>query len=185
MAKPLLLVDVDGVLNALGPWLKYGDDPNDAPHSFANDGVWEADGGSGLSFTITLPRGVKKRLAYLATVFETVWCTTWGVTARGEIAPGLGIGQDWDVIDLDLKRSMLPSGQLARTWKLPTVWEWCAKNAVGRDVAWIDDDLQGDTMWWIADRTEKDHGRTLPLLIDPETGLTAKNVRSLRTWACA
>lgn len=179
--KPLLLVDVDGVLNAFGTWA-------DPSVSVKTEMRFEANGASSRErasgqhryYTINVPVGTTKRLNYLTTLFECVWATTWEHLAGTELSPMLGVGADWPVIEVMKGRDspQLPNGRWSQTWKLPEVWRWCEENAGDRKVAWIDDDLSEDAMDWAVG-----NGYHLQR-IAPSTGLTKLDVRALKGYAC-
>lgn len=159
--KPILLVDIDGVLNVFG-WSWDGYEP---PTTGLED-VFEAKG-----YKIRFPTGLKERMAKLNDAFECVWATTWEDEARAHIAPKLGFGFGWDVIHFG-------SHPRQTTWKLPDVEAWCDKNAEDRRVAWVDDDLHGDAADWARDR-----GNTLLVSTAHETGLTQPLTTMLLSWA--
>ena len=106
--KPLLLVDVDGVLNVFGfSWEGYEEPDSEL------EKVFEAMG-----WTIRFPTGTAQRMARLNEAFDCVWATTWEERANDLIAPHLGVGADWPVIKFK-------GWARHPTWKLPDVREWC------------------------------------------------------------
>ena len=143
--KPLLLVDIDGVVNAVGrrtPKIEL-------EREFKRDG-----------HKIRVPVGTADRFARLDAAFDCVWATTWEDEAP-IIGRHLGFGTTWRVIAFPTR------GSDTETWKLADVAAWCEKHARGRPVAWIDDDLGGDVDQWAIHR-----GRTLIIRPCPEVGLT-------------
>lgn len=187
--QPVLLVDVDGVLNALGG---FGGPP---PGPFEQ--VFQANGASGREiasgenrlYTIRVPLGTSKRLAYLDKLFECVWCTTWEHVAIRELAPQLGVGANWPVCPVISERThTLPTGQMTQRWKLPVIWRWIEEHYNDRKVAWIDDDqrsdwsedLSHDIQWWIDSRT----AATLCVTTNDFYGMSKADVRSLKEFAC-
>lgn len=124
-ARPLLLLDVDGVLLVIrSSWSEGEDDDLDL----------ESD------LEPTLHPEVAAWLAELAEVFELVWATTWEDLANRVIAPALGL-PPLPAIEFDMDRH-LP------TAKLPSVIEWVGD----RPCAWVDDDLWHDADTWAAGR---------------------------------
>ena len=165
MDKPLLLVDVDGVLNVFGfSWEGYEEPDSEL------EKVFEAMG-----WTIRFPTGTAQRMARLSEAFDCVWATTWEERANDLIAPHLGVGADWPVIKFK-------GWARHPTWKLPDVRKWCEDNARGRRVAWLDDDLHGDAEEWAAKRTEGGEPTVL-VSTHNEKGLTDRLTRELMEWA--
>jgi hypothetical protein len=123
-ARPLLLVDVDGVLLPF-PDRRPGFDGvaiENAPHGFRSDhGTW---------------------LRELAGPFELVWCSMWGERANRDICPRLGLPA-LPVVDLWDEDDGLDR------WKLPAVRRY----AGDRSVAWLDDAFDAPTREWAASRT--------------------------------
>jgi hypothetical protein len=123
MARPLLLIDVDGVLLPF-PDRRPGFDGvavQGAPYGFcAEHGAW---------------------LRELAAEYELAWCTMWGERANQDISPRLRLPplpvvELWDEVD-GLDR-----------WKLPGV-----RRFVGdRPVAWVDDGFDAPTRAWARER---------------------------------
>ncbi len=158
--RPLLLLDVDGVLNVLGP----------GPGCRMRDVV---AGGSVVRFRADLP----DVLARLGKRFELVWATTWESAANDCLAEPFGLPAlpqvsfsahpetDWVGPD--------------ETWKLPAVRE-----AVGdRPCAFLDDDLGQDAHAWARYRAAS--VPTLVLDVDPSTGLTDADVERLLKFAAS
>lgn len=123
MVRPLLLLDVDGVLQPAGASIPPGYERHTTPTSSvvlsAQHGEWLTD---------------------LNETFEIVWATTWGPSANEHIGPHLGLPT---LAHLEL-------GQLPRdgTRKLAAV-----RSQVGdRPLAWIDDELYDDASAWATQR---------------------------------
>lgn len=117
--RPLLLVDVDGVLLPF-PERRPGFDGmaiEGAPHGFcARHGAW---------------------LRELAADFDLAWCTMWGARANQDICPRLQLPA-LPVVDL-----WDPGCGLDR-WKLPGVERF----AGDRPLAWVDDAFDAPTRAW-------------------------------------
>ena len=122
MDKPLLLLDVGGVLSP------YGMTP---PADFSEREI----GG----FWVVWTDRHTPRMARLSERFELVWATTWEQYANQALAPELGLGK--------LPVIRFTRGKTA-TRKLDTIREWVGD----RPAAWIDDDLYEDAFSWAADR---------------------------------
>jgi hypothetical protein len=123
--RPLLLLDVDGVLLVIrSSWAAGADDDLDL----------ESD------LEPTLHPDAAAWLAELADVFELAWATTWEELANDVIAPALGLPR-LPAIEFDMDRR-LP------TAKLPSVIAWVGH----RTCAWVDDDLWHDADTWAAGR---------------------------------
>jgi hypothetical protein len=151
--RPLLLVDVDGVLN---PWLA-----EDCP-----DGYNEYHFFPGERVLLSPAHG--ELLTSLTPAFELVWATAWEHRANRLICPVLSM-PELPVIEFPL------DGRDMYFRKLPAVIE-----AVGRrPCAWIDDAHEADHFAWAARRDVP----TLIIDIDPAEGLTSDVVAILADWA--
>jgi len=169
MPKPLLLVDVDGVLNVFGFGIEgYPSGAiNPAPEF---EKVFAAQG-----YTISFPLGLTGRMAKLNEAFECVWATIWEDQANKLIAPELGVGYEWPVIKFQ-------GWGRQYTWKLPDVREWCEENARGRRVAWVDDDLHSDAEEWAEER-DRAGEPTVLVSTNYQKGLTDRLTLELLEWA--
>jgi len=153
--RPVLLVDVDGVLN---PWLADGCPPGFDEYDFFGDS------------RVLLSPGHGELLLSLAEAYELVWATAWEHRANQLICPVLDL-PELPVIEFPL------SGRDVYFRKLPSVIE-----AVGdRPCAWIDDEHRPDHYSWAEDRGVP----TLIIDIDPAEGLTSDVVAQLARWAAA
>ena len=126
-SRPLLLLDVDGVLNILG----------------AGDGSpTECFGASG--HLIRHRTDLPELLARLRARFELVWATAWEQRANTGIAPRLGLPE------LPVICFSQHPGRALPTWKLPAVISHVGRRAF----AWVDDVLGLDAHRWAAARRE-------------------------------
>ena len=153
--RPMLLVDVDGVLN---PW-----HAENCPPGF---GVYDFFPGE----RVLLSPGHGELLLSLARAYELVWATAWEHRANRLICPVLSL-PELPVIEFPL------DGRDLQFRKLPAVIE-----AVGdRPCAWIDDEHWPDHYSWAERRSVP----TLIVDIDPAEGLTSGVVARLAEWAAA
>jgi HAD domain in Swiss Army Knife RNA repair proteins len=151
--RPVLLVDVDGVLN---PW-----DTEQAP-----DGYDEYDFFPGER--VLLSPGHGELLTSLTPAYELVWATAWEHRANRLISPVLAL-PELPVIEFPL------DGRDLFFRKLPAVID-----AVGdRPCAWIDDQHQPDHYTWAEERAAP----TLLIDIEPSVGLTRVVIATLADWA--
>lgn len=158
MAKPLLLVDVDGVISL------FGFDPAAPPPGrFALvDGIGHF-----------LAAHAGAHLRELAAEYELVWCTGWEEKANEHLP--LAMGLPGPLPHLVLDKAATPS---AGHWKLAAIDRYAGPS---RPLAWIDDGHDQACAAWAASRP----GPTLLLSTDPAVGLTAEHVNELRAWAQA
>lgn len=175
MPKPLLLLDIDGVLNAFGI---LGHDPV----------VYDYDGkvatSNGAAFRIRVPPRTKQRVQMLAEKFEMVWATMWMEDAHPCIGfPLLGIEECWPHIHFDgvvnnWPREVPQFTPERETFKLVYIADYVGD----RPMAWVDDDIQRDAIKWANARALSG----IPtMLIRPHchTGLTDHHVMTLLQWA--
>jgi hypothetical protein len=156
-AQPLLLVDVDGVLNPLAatqPSASY------QRHQLLGYELW-------------LTREHGTWLDELATVFELTWATAWEHDANRLIAPAIGLADPLPVIEFHEGR-MAAEG----IWKRPAV----ERATAGRPFAWADDDFGPSDLAWAQRRTAAG-APALLLACDPLVGLTRGHVEVALSWA--
>lgn len=150
--RPLWLLDVDGVLNAVCGSL---------PPGYVRDRI--------NGYTITWSPAIIERIAALhnAGRVEVAWLTTWCEDADALLAEPLG-----------LPRGLTCMGSADHKAIHDTWWKSVTAKRVshGRALIWTDDDLdyaerQGEVDW-LRERT----GPTFALSPDPRTGLTAADL---------
>src|SRR4051812_11541020 len=79
--RPLLLIDVDGVLNAINQ------SQNAKVYNIFRAGATQSSKG----FTIRFQHALNGWLTELAEHYHLVWCTTWDDLANAELAGHLGL----------------------------------------------------------------------------------------------
>lgn len=154
-SRPVLFVDVDGVISVFG--FADGAPP---PGRFHNvDGtvhcIREACGG---------------HFRRLAAHFELVWATGWEERANEHLPWILGLEGEWPTLSFDER----PVWGTAH-WKLAPIDRY----ARGRPAAWIDDSLSDECYEWAERRSEP----TLLVHTDPAVGITPEQVDLLEGWA--
>jgi len=151
--KPLLLVDVDGVISL------FGFDPAEPPA-----GRFEMV--DGIAHFLSATAG--EHLRALAEHFELVWCSGWEEKANEYLPRALGLPGPLAHLTLD----RAANGH----WKLAPIDAFAGPL---RAVAWIDDDHDERAIAWAAARP----GPTLLVRTDRSVGITDTHVRELVAWA--
>jgi hypothetical protein len=153
--KPLLLVDVDGVISL------FGFDPCSPPAGvpLALDGTLHL-----------ISAAAGDHLRRLQEAFEPVWCTAWQEQADRHLRALLGLPR-WPWISFEGHR---PAPQAS--WKLAAIDAWAGPQ---RPLAWIDDAHDDRCERWAAGRA----GPTLLLRTEPAVGLTAAHLAAALRWA--
>lgn len=153
--RPILAVDVDGVISLFG----FEEPPERAPCKFQLI--------DGMAHCIALEAGA--RLQRLLPHYELVWATGWEDRANEYLLLMLGLPA----------LPVLQFGGAARFgsahWKLEPIGEY----ARGRRLAWIDDSLDEECRAWAEMRSEP----TLLVPTDPARGLEDAQVDVLIEWA--
>ena len=158
MTKPLLCIDVDGVLSLFdAPTKPAPIRPDTHPLNV-----------EGMIHLIALDNC--RRLASLEDSFEMVWATGWEEKANGELRGLIGFPEPLDVIEFDTRKY-----DHQAHWKLGALEAYAGTRAL----AWIDDALDDECREWAAARSAP------TLLVETEThvGITDSDVESLSAWA--
>ena len=154
--KPILLVDVDGVISL------FGFTSSDRPA-----GTWVIVDGSPHLISST----AAEHLQTLGHDFELVWCTGWEEKAN-EYLPGL-LGLPGELPFLSFDRN---PGRGHAHWKLAAIEAYAGPD---RALAWVDDALNEACRSWAGERAAP----TLLVETQPEVGLGDEHVAALIGWA--
>lgn len=175
LPRPLLLINVDGVLNV---------HPN-ARRPVADWQAHSVAGARGTEYTVHLNPRHGEWLNGLSDQYHLVWCTTWGEAANSRIAPLLGLPTDLPVVPLPSSWTEVPLNYAAET---PHVRRW----AKGRAVTWLDDAIDDRDADALTRRVDPDDQSPLAgskpciaamtLNVDPDIGLTRAHIDRLRAW---
>ena len=164
MDKPLLLIDVDGVLN---PFQSSSPPPGFNTHfikakSRSPQNISEEEG---RTYKLFLSSRHAEWLQSLQERAELVWATTWGDfdQANRLLSPIFSL-PSLPTIQLDY--SCLHSFDCPPTWKLASIQAF----AKDRPLIWLDDDLHQDAFAWAAQRPSP----TLLILCNPIVGWVRK-----------
>jgi len=156
--KPLLLVDIDGVISLFGG--EPGSRGEGSLHSI--DGI--------LHF---LSSAAAAHLLDLQEQFELAWCSGWEEKADEHLPHLLGLPRGLPF--LRFERSV---GRANAHWKLEAIDAFAGERAL----AWIDDALSPACHEWAAAR-EAGGSPTLLVTTEPQLGLTAREAALLSGWA--
>ena len=156
MNRPLLLIDIDGVISLFG-----FDRAKPPPGTFITvDGIPHF-----------LSTGAGERLLALRETFELAWCSGWEEKADEYLPFALGL-------PAGLPHVSLAGDDHGRHWKLAAIDRFAGAD---RPLAWIDDGHDLSCEQWAAARPAP----TLLVTTDPAIGLTAARARTLSDWARA
>jgi hypothetical protein len=156
MNRPLLLIDVDGVISL------FGFDPVRPPSGrfLTVDGI---------AHFLSATAG--EHLRRLCHAFEPAWCTGWEEKANEYLTRSLELPGPFPHLSF---AGATP--QVRGHWKLDAIDRFAGRD---RPLAWIDDAHDERCEAWAAARA----GPTLLIGTDPATGLTGDHVAELLGWA--
>jgi hypothetical protein len=155
--RPLLLVDVDGVISLFG-----------FPSNRRPDGSWlNVDG---ILHLVSATAG--GHLHDLTRSFELAWCTGWEEKANEHLVRALGLAGPLPCLSFDCRP------EVRAHWKLAAIDAYAG---AGRPLAWIDDAFDEACHAWAAARLAP----TLLVATEPATGITQAHVDRLTTFAAA
>jgi hypothetical protein len=180
--KPLLLVDIDGVISLFGRRAAR------SPERVAADGR-PLDGSfhSVEGIPHFLSSTAAAHLLSLAPLFELVWASGWEERANEHLPHLLGLPERLPFVRFapDMGGVGGASGNGTATaggpqttlahWKLQSIDSYAGE----RPLAWIDDALNPACHEWAAGRASS----TLLVQTEPELGLTSREAALLRDWA--
>jgi Swiss Army Knife RNA repair-like protein len=155
--RPLLLMDVDGVVSLFG--FDHVDPPPGFPAAVDATPHW-------------LSSHVGALLVRLSRTFECVWCTGWEERAEEHLPRLLGLPGGWAHVAFDA----LPRDARHGHWKLTAIDAHAGRE---RPLAWVDDALDDACERWADERP----GPTLLVRTDPAVGLTVAHASALEAWA--
>jgi hypothetical protein len=152
--KPILAVDVDGVISLFG----FDEPPSsEAAEYKLIDGMVHC-----------ILRAAGPRLQRLAEHFELVWATGWEDRANDHLPLILGLPDDMPFLTFEDARFG------SSHWKLEALTEYAAD----RPLAWIDDFIDEECRQWATDRKAP----TLLVPTDSARGLEEAHVEALISW---
>jgi hypothetical protein len=166
---PVLLLDVDGVLNAVRQDLPEG---------------WQRGRFNGYVLSWDPSVVARLRAMHESGRVELQWLTTWTELADQLLAGPLGLPRGLRTHS----RDAAPTGfggslQAASSWWKLTAAQAVAQAEPGRRIVWIDDDLglqAEDTREWLAA-----HGDVLVVAPEFRTGLTHAELDRVEDWLAA
>jgi hypothetical protein len=153
--RPLLLVDVDGVISLFG----FDLDARPPGRFQSVDGIHHY-----------LSAAAGEHLRTLSAHFDLVWCTGWEEKANAYLPRALSLPGP-----LPFLTFAAAPGLGRRHWKLDAIERHAGPH---RPLAWIDDDHAGCEVW-ARDRP----GPTLLVTAEPPVGITGGHVEELIRWA--
>ena len=156
MDRPLLLIDVDGVISL------FGFDPARPPAGRFHtvDGI--------VHF---LSASAGEHLRRLCAAFEPAWCTGWEEKANEYLPHALDLPGPFPHLSF---ADAVP--EAGGHWKLAAIDRYAGPD---RPVAWVDDAHDETCQMWAAAR----EAPTLLISTNPAHGLTADHVVELLEWA--
>ena len=156
MDRPLLLVDVDGVISL------FGFDTADPPA-----GRFEMV--DGIAHFLSADAG--EHLRRLSGAYELAWCTGWEEKANEYLTLALELPAELPLVPFD-DCDRPPSAH----WKVAAIDAWVGPS---RRLAWIDDAHDPRCYVWAEARSAP----TLLVGTEPALGITAGHVEQLLDWA--
>lgn len=161
--KPVLGLDVDGVLNVI----------NRSQNHKTYD-IFKSESGFWIRFRRELPDWLDRLVDH----FTPVWCTMWDDLANIELAPRLDLPSLPYIPCADGQFDLVEwKGKPVHT-KIPCI----DKHIQDHPFAWVDDTfVKGDFAW--AEWRDDEVAPTKLLQIDPRMGLLEHHVNKLIGWA--
>jgi hypothetical protein len=165
--KPLLFLDVDGVISLFGFREGYGLAPGNAPFDGSPPGRLHSINGVMHYISAACSRHLRR----LAEHFELIWATGWEETANDYLPHLLGLPGHLPFLTFD---GRIAAG--SAHWKIDAI---AAHAGESRPFAWIDDNVDDACHEWA-------RGRPAPTLIIETVrheGMTDAHVAELIQWA--
>jgi hypothetical protein len=156
--KPILAVDVDGVISLFG----FEGPLDQVPGRFHLI--------DGIAHCISDSAGTE--LLRLAGVYELIWATGWEERANDHLPLILGLPEELPCLHFD-GRARFGTAH----WKIDAIDSY----ARDRPLAWIDDSLDESCRVWAAER----QAPTLLVTTEPDIGLIPAHTETLLGWARA
>lgn len=177
MNKPILLLDIDGVL---APWPgKLG---------FDQDVFWHHEAAN-----VHLRRDLPDLIHRLGEICELHWGTAWERQANLYMLEHMGLSTPLPFIEFSNYTGLegaieaieeedgiyhrWQGEQAPESWKLPWIKRFCREHA-DRPIAWIDDEANTDTMEFAAEREVP----TLFLRPDGSKGMDENHIEKIEEW---
>lgn len=161
--RPLLMVDVDGVLSLFGAGSPLGGRQPPVRGSFHSiEGIPHF-----------LSAGAAEHLLALAELFDLVWASGWEERADEHLPHLLGVPARLPF--LSFRRDVGGRGDARAHWKLAAIDGY----AGSRPLAWVDDALDDACREWAGAR----EAPTLLVQTEPRVGLTEREAAVLERWA--
>jgi hypothetical protein len=164
--KPLLFLDVDGVISLFGFQEGYGLATGDAPIEGGPPGRLHSINGV-LHY---ISEDCSGYLARLGERYELVWATGWEETANEHLPYLLGLPGELPHLTFD---GLVRGG--AAHWKIDAISDY----AGDRPLAWIDDNVDGSCHEWARERPAP----TLIVETVRHEGMRGDHVELLLSWA--
>lgn len=181
MTKPLLLVDVDGVLCPFGRCAVHSFDGHTTNNPKVLQVLREAEY-PGYTFhegaQVHYSEANIERLARLGKSFELVWCTGWEEKANEIIGPLHKLAKLPVVRIFGSLGPYLATGPYVH-WKKNAIEEFVGDRAY----AFIDDDITADGIIYANNRWSKQGIPTLWMRIEPTDGLQEYHLEGLEAFA--
>jgi hypothetical protein len=164
--KPILFVDVDGVISLFGFPQGYGLAAGEAPFEHAPPG--RLHNVNGVVHYISSESG--SRLRRLAARFDLVWATGWEETANEHLPALLELPGELPYLSFDGRVQAGPAH-----WKIEAIGEY----AGARPFAWIDDRIDPTCHDWAGEHPAP----TLLIETTSAFGMLEEHVTLLLHWA--